>query len=334
MDMQWDIICGAVQGVGHAKQELPCQDKTAVVDTGDCHVMALADGAGSARLSHAGAECVTQTLCHHLSREFERLYATNNAAIVRAELEELVRGKLQELAVELNCRLQDLGSTLLLAAIKGEHYILLHLGDGIIAYRKNGNLRIASAPVNGEYANSTVFTSSEHAFESMKLIKGKLGGIDGFVLMSDGSCASLYDKTQAEAAPVLGWLMDLCTYIPAKEVEEGLTESMEEVKAMTDDDCSIAIMCRRKESFSGISTLPMEILLRLTGLPSCEASSRHRLKVYLSILSALTEPTRLSSIVSVVHQKGSRLLKKVSQLMQLHLIKRLADGRYVSLARL
>lgn len=334
MNNNWNILQSAVQGTSHAEQGLPCQDKTASATLGDCRVIALADGAGSACLSHAGAECAVQTMCSYLSEEFDRLYSTPNAAAVRAEVMALLQSRLAALAAELDCRMSDLASTLLLAAVKGERYILLHLGDGLIAYRKNGILRPASLPTNGEYANTTTFTTSPPESAGMKLIKGELGAIDGFVLMSDGSYASLYNKAAAMPAPVLGWLMDLSSYLPPEEVELGLEESLaHDVRAMTTDDCSIAVLARRHYVPEGLAILSYPVLLRLTGLEYHAPESRRRLRVYLRILSALAEPAYLSNIVPAVHQKISHLLKKVSILMQLHLVKRLPDGRYLSLAR-
>ena len=333
MNMDWNILQSAVQGTSHEELGMPCQDKTASAVYGDCKVIALADGAGSACLSHAGAECAVQTMCSYMSTEFERLFANPNAAAVRAEIMALLHHKLRELAEVQGCSMADLASTLLLAAVKRERYILLHLGDGLIAYRKNGVLRPASLPSNGEYANTTTFTTSSPERAGMRLIKGELGAIDGFVLMSDGSYASLYNKALAAPAPVLGWLMDLCSYLPAEEVEQGLEESLaNDVRAMTADDCSIAVLARHRDVPAGAAVLSYPVLLRLTGLEYHAPNSRRRLRVYLSILSALAEPTYLSNIVPLVHQKISHLVKKINILAQLHLVKRLPDGRYVSLA--
>ncbi len=334
-EMQWDILQSAVTGCGHEWQGLPCQDRTAALSEGDCHVISLADGAGSARLSHEGAECVAQSMCRYLCREFDRLYETPHADSVRAEVMALLHRRLGALAVELDCSMQELASTLLVAAVKGGRYILLHLGDGLIAFRRYGRMLPASLPVNGEYANCTVFTTSTLSGRDMRLIKGELGDIEGFALMSDGSCASLFDKAEKAPAPVLGWLMDLCTYLPAHLVECGLQESMEnEVRMVTEDDCSLAILARRQPDFCGLATLSRAVLMRLIGLPATSPQSRRRLRVYLRILAALARPRHLRSVQQEVHQKRSHLLKKLVFLLRCRLVEKLPDGRYVTRARL
>lgn len=96
-----------------------------------------------------------------------------------------------------------MASTLLLVAIKDDKFIIAHIGDGVIGYLKNNEMKIASQPENGEFVNTTVFTTSKDAIMTMKLIKGFLGTIQGFVLMSDGPEARLYSKQENKLADVL-----------------------------------------------------------------------------------------------------------------------------------
>ena len=44
--MLWKSVCCAVQGRGHAKNNIPCQDKVAKLEANGVHVIVLADGAG------------------------------------------------------------------------------------------------------------------------------------------------------------------------------------------------------------------------------------------------------------------------------------------------
>ena len=46
----WRSVCCAMQGSGHKKSGVPCQDKTFRLNKNNVHVIALSDGAGSARL--------------------------------------------------------------------------------------------------------------------------------------------------------------------------------------------------------------------------------------------------------------------------------------------
>ena len=155
---------------------------------------------------------------------------------------------LQQIAGQYDCQLKDMASTLLAVAVKDERYIILHLGDGVIGYCKEGVLKVASAPNNGEFANTTVFTTSSDACSQMKVFRGLLNGINGFVLMSDGPEACLYDKKNNELANGLLQILEDASGEDLKEVSEGIEEAMDTVITKhTLDDCSLAFMVKRLE---------------------------------------------------------------------------------------
>ena len=86
----WKTVQCAVQGKSHVKDNIPCQDKT--------HVIALADGAGSAKLSHFGAECVTTFICHELTDNFEKFFNAEDGVAVKKELMSKIWLSLDEIA--------------------------------------------------------------------------------------------------------------------------------------------------------------------------------------------------------------------------------------------
>ena len=196
----WNLLESTRQGRSHVKQGTPCQDKTYCQSYDDTYVITLADGAGSARLSHYGAECVTKCIADELGLNFESYWDETEARIAKERLFKEISESLQQIAGQYDCQLKDMASTLLAVAVKDEKYIILHLGDGVIGYCKEGVLKVASAPNNGEFANTTVITTSSDACSQMKVFRGLLNGINGFVLMSDGPEACLYDKKNNELA--------------------------------------------------------------------------------------------------------------------------------------
>ena len=103
----------------------------------------------------------------------------------------------------MNCTVKDLASTLLFVAVKDDKFILGHLGDGVIGYLKNNCLKTASLPNNGEFSNETYFSTSKDASSHMKLAKGSVRDIDGFVLMSDGTADSFYNKKEKKLCDIL-----------------------------------------------------------------------------------------------------------------------------------
>lgn len=82
----WKIVQCAVQGRSHIKADIPCQDKTFALVKNNVYVMALDDGAGSAKLSHFGAECVTKFICQELSENFDKFFDSDDGIAVKKEL--------------------------------------------------------------------------------------------------------------------------------------------------------------------------------------------------------------------------------------------------------
>ena len=199
----WRSVCCAMQGSGHKKSGVPCQDKTFRLNKNNVHVIALSDGAGSARLSHFGAERVVQTAAELAADRFAQYQECEDAEAVRQEMLSVLRYELAEEAKKHSCEMHDLACTLLLAAVSGERFLLVHIGDGVIGYLDGDTLKVASVPDNGEFANETTFVTSDKAAETMRLFKGELRDKAAFVLMSDGTEHSLYHKPSRALADIL-----------------------------------------------------------------------------------------------------------------------------------
>ena len=197
-------ICGiALRGRGHIKHNMPCQDKIAYFQSGNLNIIALSDGAGSAKYSHFGAEKSVKFVCEEFSKNFDGYFNQQDGNVVKSAILSKVRSRMIDLSNEHDCEISDLAHTLLFVAIKDNNFILFHIGDGIIGCVKNGQIKVASLPTNGEFANVTVFATSDDALQNAKIIKGKIDQIEGFVLMSDGSSESFYDKQSKNLTKIL-----------------------------------------------------------------------------------------------------------------------------------
>lgn len=317
----WNIVQCAVQGRGHIKSDMPCQDKTFSYSKDGIHIIALADGAGSAMLSHFGAEAVTGFICDEMSKQFNEYFALENAKSAAQQLIAGIENTLEQKSAELGCKTNDLASTLLMAAVKDDRYILLHIGDGVIGYYRNGEIKTASQPENGEFANVTVFTTSPNAAASMRMIKGELGDIKGFILMSDGTEASLYDKQKKVPAQALKKIMDMCTFINLNKIQEHLRRDFENViRTKTTDDCSIAIMVNSDNSYNGYLNMEAEQKCRLLQIK--RSPSKSILKRYDDILYFLQKPSSVDEIARRIHLKAKFVKKYLDKLCVLNLIER------------
>ena len=147
----WKSVCCAVRGRGHETKDIPCQDKVwpEGKQSGAVSVIALADGAGSAKFSHLGAECVVKSISNLVKTQFDKFISSQDATAVRKEIIQQLRQDLGKTAAEHECSLNDLASTMLVAAADDKHYLLIHIGDGVIGYLGNSGLNVATKPVNG-----------------------------------------------------------------------------------------------------------------------------------------------------------------------------------------
>lgn len=298
----WKISGTAVQGLRHIDNDTPCQDKIFSLRRNGITSIALADGAGSAGLSHYGAESTARTVCEYLCDNFSSMISNPNAAEVKRDILDAVILKLDILAQDLKCEIRSLASTLLAAATDDKNILLVHLGDGIIGCSSRGGMSAVSYPDNGEYSNETVFTTSHDALPRMRLLKGSAAGISGIALMSDGTEKSFFDRSRKK-------FLDILEEIKQKTVmytEEDTNSELEylfcgTVRYTTRDDCSIVVMSRPDEFFRGYRDLTEEDQYDFLSVSSAEGK-RNREKIF-SILAG-QESTARSQIIAEANLRG------------------------------
>ena len=248
--IMWKFAQSSVQGRGHVKNNTPCQDKTFTISQNNVYSIVLADGAGSASLSHIGAEGVTKKMGFYLCENFDRLYNLEDANVARDLLMKTIDVELVELAQNNQCEKKDLASTLLAVAVKDEHYIILHIGDGIIGFFDGESIEVASMPENGEFVNSTFFTTSHNAKEHLRLSKGILKNIVGFIMFSDGPEPFLYRHKEKKITSDLTQAFGDIQMAEQTEVEDNLLDTLNEIRNSVTDDCSIVMMSKSRDLHS------------------------------------------------------------------------------------
>ena len=300
----WKTIVCTVQGKGHQSKGLPCQDKVFEVHIGNASAVSLADGAGSARLSHYGAESATRAAAEVLTRDFETFLTEPDGRLVKLKFLFEVQNAIKHESEARECEMRDLACTLLCAAANDEHFMLAHVGDGVIGYLKNGEVKVASHPENGEYSNATVFVTSGKAAQSMKLFKGKTDGIRGFVLMSDGTETALYHKQSGELAPALKRMMQLCRLLPKERLEQMLDDVLKNtVSRVTNDDCSIAFLVDAPDNLDAYLSLSKEEKCDMLGIGVNTRTAAKRIARYDKLLTFLQLSRTLTQIARFLHVK-------------------------------
>ncbi len=241
-NMKWKMAATHIVGLGHIKNNVVCQDRTYSLEFNDTNCVALSDGAGSCPLSHIGAKEASRSACIKVIRDFDHIYSENIEAAKHDIVKRIVSNVCRR-AEKKKKKFKDLSATLLFVAVKGDRFIAGHIGDGIIGALKKDKVEPLSLPDNGEYINSTYFITHDDPSRHFHLIKGKVEDINGFILMSDGSAESLFDRKTAEfskaAVAMISWLEDN----DALEVKKALAHNIETViRKKTQDDCSIGIL--------------------------------------------------------------------------------------------
>ncbi|MDY0749107.1 PP2C family serine/threonine-protein phosphatase [Paucibacter sp. R3-3] len=241
-------VAGAcATGRSHIAAQIPCQDAVGFVRKRDMAAVAVADGAGSRAQSQFGAEAVVRAALRMLTGDFDELYelCARDPEAARAFIHEKLMRALKRQANRLECGLDALASTLLCVAHKGDSYVAVHLGDGVIVRVENdGVAHILSHPDNGEYANTTYFVTDSTAQSKIRLYHGtEPPRLAGFALMSDGCAESLYDKRAgtpgAAVSKLLGWTRDKRRSVIASILADNMAQNFTKRSA---DDCALALL--------------------------------------------------------------------------------------------
>lgn len=306
----WKAYRAAVAGVSHIKQNTPCQDATGFYRDADCSVVVLADGAGSAARSELGAEAVCSCAGEYLAGHFDRLYDKSRQAAAKAEFLGFILDQLTQLAAGSDCQVRDLASTVLAAAVKGRRYLVIHLGDGVVGCLRGNRIDVLSHPSNGEYSNETYFTTSSDAFDMMRLFRGGVGSISGFILMSDGPAAGLYDRRNKTLSQVNRRMIEQCAEAEEEEGSGMLSAFLADVmRQKTTDDCSIAILAD-----PDLLYLPADRKEGNTeryGLDPSVSGTDKRIRQMDLILDALQMPRSRKELLYLLRNTGSPLFRQM-----------------------
>lgn len=245
MSNDWKLASAYVTGRGHLTKNIPCQDRTFELiskhSTGVFYGLSLADGAGSYKFSDIGAEIVTKEILTYLKSNFSNLLQVKNTS------KKIIKNIEERLAVESKNRginIKELSSTLLFVVIKNDKFIVGHIGDGVIGVLdKDNKISVLSHPDNGEYSNSTFFTTTDSYPDRLRVIKGSIVDSTGFILMSDGTDEFLYDSKTKKLAPVNAEIINWLDGRSSEEVKSALQWNLNnKIIPKTHDDCSLGIL--------------------------------------------------------------------------------------------
>ncbi len=253
----WVVVGAGAPGSAHVAAGLGSQDRF-------CHnvwhdaagrsalVIAVADGAGSARAGVVGATRALEGFAHAVR---DALTASPIEAITLAECQSWLRAARQAILTTAEAEgaaAADYACTFTAAVNVGEHVFALQIGDGFIAFRDvaNQDWQIAFPPQKGQHANETRFLTDDDAETSamIELLRHDLAAV---AVCTDGVEHLGLDQASGTAfSPFFGSLTATVLGAPpetADELSEALRRYLdsEAVNARTDDDKTMVLAARR-----------------------------------------------------------------------------------------
>lgn len=240
------LAFAAVAGRKKEDKRGACQDAVFGKGLNGTSCVALADGAGSRRLSGTGARRAVRVVVEYVLANFDSLFdqvlrdEKRNAA---SSILDLISEELSSDRFSRRGSLEDYACTLIFAAAHEDRLLLGHLGDGLAFSVSTDSAEIASLPDNGEFANETYFLTGRDAIDHFRLEAKKLETPKSILLASDGAAVSLLRRSDHAVAPAVARMCEWTVLHPRKAMNAALRANLEGMfRENTTDDCSIAIL--------------------------------------------------------------------------------------------
>lgn len=256
----WRGVAATSVGARHLKCQppIPCQDAALVRSDGESRPCAfVADGAGSASLSHLGANAAVLRLSH-LTAALEDVHARMLDAPKPPQEESMraharrflihVAETLRSLATTEKNRFKEFHCTLLVAVIGATRIFWLKVGDGhIVCERGGATLEVIGPSGKGDFANVTNFIEEKPV--ATKFAAGFLSAaeVSGLALMTDGAGEKLVSDDNKRVAARLSHFFSETRN--AQFSKEDLQNFLADAKiwsgqGVTGDDKGIALLSR------------------------------------------------------------------------------------------
>jgi serine/threonine protein phosphatase PrpC len=251
--VEWRVLAASVQGSMHERLELPCQDAFADATTpSGALIVAVADGAGSARYAQQGAQCAVQAMVEFL-RNLPSDPLTNGGLdewrALATQAIESVKRALAEQAAQHEATVSDFATTLIGVVATPHAVASVQIGDGAVVLEDaQGQLHLLTHTRVGEYLNETVFLTSEGALSHARFERWE-GTAAHLAIFTDG--LELLALQLPDATPYPPFFQPLFRFVDSPEASAAQLEAFlrsERVRARTDDDLTLVLIGRKGET--------------------------------------------------------------------------------------
>lgn len=212
-----ELLAASRRGRSHAHSGLPRDDDFALGVFNNWYVLAVADGAGSAKFSRHGSAIACETalrICGEslaAANDLDQLFINAWAGRLPDPLRKAAKKKLYDIlprvvaearkelrneASRMNGDMRDYATTLLLAIVKkfpsGWAVGTFQIGDGAMAmFYERGCVKLLAEPDEGEFGGQTRFITMKDTLDSPEDLMRRVNidfvsNLDGLLLMTDG----------------------------------------------------------------------------------------------------------------------------------------------------
>jgi len=245
----WQIAAAQTRGTDHEATGQDCQDVYRVERISpDLLIVAVADGAGSAKLAQVGAGLAANQATAHLSARLAEAEDLLDEITLRSLLHDAVVEAISALDAEASARqvhINELATTLILIIARREDVAVAQVGDGAtVIADQAGNLLSLTVPPVTEYINETTFLTAPEALTGIQLVfwRGRATRLAAF---SDG--LQLLCLQWPERLPYEPFFAPLFEFVGTSSDESQAGHdlakflSSEKIKSQTHDDLTLVL---------------------------------------------------------------------------------------------
>lgn len=251
------IIAVSVAGPSHIVRGIPCQDFCAYKSqSSGLRLIAVADGLGSAIKADSGARIAVRVALRAGVRVAARCeFCSGGLSDIPKVMFASAREALLKNALTEGREIRDFACTLIAVALFHDRMAVVHIGDGAVVARVDGNLKLVSGPSNPEYANEVVPLTSEDWMVDMRVSEA-ISGVECVAVFTDGCQHAGLKILPDGLAPFHGFFDPVFSY---GEGLADLGEGRQEVKNLlssakicehSQDDKTLVLAVLKGRSFS------------------------------------------------------------------------------------
>lgn len=250
---RWMIVAGSCEGVQHQQHALGNQDAYALASrVSGGLILAVADGAGSAKHAAQGARITVEQSIHYLSQMALGTLTPETWQQCAQDTLTHVQAYLRQYANEQQESSNAYAATLLVAFITPEHTAVLQIGDGAIVVKTPETpdtpaLTLLTQPFHGEHASETIFVTSQNCLKHLSTSVIPAQHTHALALLTDG----LESVALSYGVPFEGFFEPLFAFAanPAKSLGTKCAElraflASGRVNARSYDDKTLVLLTR------------------------------------------------------------------------------------------